>query len=154
MGVHKHESGGFRAYKKINGVEHQFYSYDESECDTKQLEYDALAVKTAKRKGPSLFNKSGRLSGFTIAAQIRKNRTPWIDAKKQITKEGEIQRDQITVKNINDAVAWLVKEWVEFHQLTADQLIKLSGEIKVAKALYLADISKANLKIEKALANE
>jgi hypothetical protein len=36
MAVHKHETGGFRAYKKTLGIEHQLYSFDEAKANEMQ----------------------------------------------------------------------------------------------------------------------
>lgn len=148
MSVTIHETGGYRAYKKINGKEYQFYSHDIKECDVKQIEFDLLAFKFKKSK---LFNKKGTLTGFTICAVLRKGRAPSIVAKKQITGKNGIEREELKVTNVTDAIAWMLAIFVDFHHLKSEQLIKLSSEIKLAKSIYLVDINKAKLKIEQSI---
>lgn len=144
MGVHKHETGGYRAYKKINGKEYQFYSFDEIECNNKQIEFDQLALTTAK---VTLFNKNGRFNGFSIGLIIRKNAKPYISARKQIVKRGELHKEEKTIKNTHDSIAWILESWSEYYDLNHKQLMDFSYKIKLAKALYLLDIIKAQEKI-------
>lgn len=66
MAAHPHKTGGYRAYKKIHGFEHQFYSLDENIARKKQYEFDQKSKIAQSLKANSMFAKCGRLIGARI----------------------------------------------------------------------------------------
>lgn len=148
MAVNEHPIGGFRAYKKINGVEHQFYSFERNEADLKQEEFDNLAAEAINNAPTKLFSKTGRFVGFSINAVFRKKRTPKIIVQMQIKKEGQLTRKMITHRTNELTWRWIRREWKDFYEVSIDERIALQNKINLAKSLYEADISTAKIKIE------
>lgn len=148
MGVTLHKHGQYRAYKKINCKEYQFYFADKNEADKKQAELDELALNTLKPLKERLFNKDGRFIGFRVSLYKRKGRMQSIVAKQQITGSNGIERDSMTHQTNELTWSWIKSRWVKFHNLHVDKLIELSNEIKLAKALYESDIVKCKIEIK------
>ena len=154
MAVHKHESGGFRAYKKIHGIEHQIYSRDESEAHSQQAKLEEMAQRAIEIAPQKIFHKNGKFYGFSIGKVIRKNREPCIYARMQLQKKGEKFRKEFRHQTIELTWAWIRREWKDFYELSVDERIALQDEISIAKSLYEVEIKRAvielkNLKLKK-----
>ena len=148
MGVTLHKHGKYRAYKKINCKEYQFYFSDKKEADRKQIELDELALNTPIPLKARLFNKDGRFIGFRVSLYKRKGRKQSIIAKQQITGVNGIVRDSMTHQTNELTWRWIKTRWLNFHNLHVDKLIELSDEIKLARALYESDIIKYKIEIK------
>ena len=147
MSVTVHPIGGFRAYKKINKVEHQFYSFDKCEADAKQAEFELLANEAISNAPKKLFSEDGRFIGFRINCCFRRERRTCIEIRQQITGVSGLVRQQTSYKTIELMWQWIREQWVTFHDLSVDELIRFSNEIKRAKALYEADVFNAKVKV-------
>ncbi len=136
MAVHKHPTGGYRAYKKINHIPHVFYSHDPQEAAVKQAEFDAKAALNPRK----LLKKTGRLIGFTLRITRRKNRTPKINVHQHLQHKNELVRIQIVYTS--PVVMWqqILTRFITFHNLSEDTLQTLNHKILRAKALYFADL--------------
>ena len=74
MAVNKHPTGGFRAYKKIFGVEYQLYSFDENHARKLQEELNIRSDIAKSLKGTKLFSRCGRLVGLRVRMYKKTNK--------------------------------------------------------------------------------
>jgi hypothetical protein len=141
MSVTKHKTGGFRAYKKINGEEYQFYSHDINECHVKQHKFDKLAQDTKKITPVKHFDKVGFFFGFSLALRRKKNSYDCYNyslfMRKQLYIDDKAMRAQCT-GNCADMVNFAFNSWCEFFNISDDQLIDYAHKIQKAKSLYTA----------------
>ncbi len=133
-----HPTGGYRAYKKVNGREFQFYSQDKAEADRKQQELNALA--RLKTKSP--FSSCGRLIGYRIKPEVRMDRNPAVVVKVQIGKKSTSWRFS---PDGSFEAGWhkVVAHWKEAHGLLPQDVAAYASKLRAAKRLYRDDVDLA-----------
>ncbi|MDX1451113.1 MAG: hypothetical protein R3183_01060 [Oleiphilaceae bacterium] len=138
-GALPHKTGGYRAYKKINGREFQFYFRDKASADKKQEELNALASLASKPP----FSKCGRLLGFRIHLRNRAGRKPYIMVKVQIGPQNQqFKKDWKYTGLFEDNWTKMKSLWMELHNLSLRNTAEYAKELKAAKRLYMADVAK------------
>lgn len=140
MAVNEHKTGGYRAYRQINGVVHQLYSQDKSEADARQADLDKKAIITKSLKAPNLFRKCGRLVYLSITKYKKTNRPvfqfqPLIDGKQKKT-------ERFIKGKFESSWFEFYKLWKENFGLTTRDALDYKLEIKAAKNLYISDLHK------------
>lgn len=131
MALLPHKSGCWRAYRKINGKEYQFYSKDYKIAKTKQEYFDSIAQLHTR----NIFNTSGRLSGVGIA----KNRNK-LYLKMEITRSNTKFRKTFSLESRSLRQAF--KEMIPYLK-EARGLISMheyASQVKMALSLYQSDI--------------
>jgi hypothetical protein len=138
MAVHKHSIGGFRAYKKINGVEYQLYSFDENEALKMQADLDAKSKIMSSLKSPKLFSKCGRLIGLRVRQYKKTNRSMF---QLQVSADGKQKKTERIYKNSFEFM-WkmFITFWREHFNLSVVDVREYKVEMKKAKRLYMQDI--------------
>lgn len=145
MGLRTHPTGGYRAYKKIDGVEYQFYSRDYNEAKEKQEYFEQLASLKAKQ----VFSACGRLKGCRLNIYRRKGR-PAIIIGRVATGPFRAQKTlEIRYKG-NFEVVWkfIKQEWKKAYKLTSGDMSDYRIEIKEANRLYIYDLGKLESELE------
>ncbi len=132
MACKPHPTGGYRAYKKINGKEHQYYSRSKQEAEKKQKEFDALASLKPKR----VFDISGRLVG----CKIFRHHNGGINMNIQL--KGLHKSKSLGAYKFETVWGWTKEHWKHHHQLTPADIADYTKELKRAKRIYLNDLSK------------
>lgn len=136
-----HPTGKYRAYKKINGKEYQFYSKNKVEADREQERLERMASLAPRR----VFALCGRLIGFRVMVRRRQNRSPCIYMQKRIGRQtSPSERGQFTYdQSFEEMWLWAKKEWKAYYALTARDMAEYSHQLKAAKRLYMSDVGKA-----------
>ena len=142
MAVTTHPTGGYRAYKKINGFEHQYYFRRLSDAERKQRDLEALASLKPSVK----FAKCGRLHGIRIYCRARKGRRKYVFASVQISPYPK--RELLYSGCFEDFWKDILRTWRECRSLTSADIAGYSKELRVAKRLYLSDFSEADEKLD------
>lgn len=138
MAVNKHPFGGYRAYKKINGREYQFYSRDRTVAEKKQKELDSLSALKSKK----VFSKCGRFKGVRINLIIRDGRKPKIVACVQVGPYRKQTKKEYVYKGIfEDMWKWIISQWKYYYSLYPQDVIDYYDQIKKAKIIYISDLS-------------
>lgn len=138
MGALPHKTGGYRAYKKINGREFQFYFRDQTSAEKKQMELDALASLAGK----SPFSKCGRLLGFRIHLRQRAGRKPYIMVKVQVgPHKNQYKKEWKYRGSFEENWAAMKTKWMELHGLSKRDVADYAKELKAAKRLYIQDVA-------------
>lgn len=132
MACKPHPTGGWRAYKKINGREYQYYSRNKKDAEKKQREYESLAQLKPKR----VFDTKGRLLGF----KIQQHQRGTIDMRMQL--KGENKSKSLTGFTFETVWRWTLKHWKSINELTTADIAAYTTELKAAKRIYLNDLSK------------
>jgi len=138
MAVNKHATGGFRAYKKILGTEHQFYFADKSEADAMQSTLEAKSDLAHSLSSPTLFSRSGRLIGLRVRKYKRTNKPTF---QLQVTVNGKQKKTELLFQKSFEPL-WTVffKLWREHFHLSVVDTIDYKDEILKAKKLYMQDL--------------
>lgn len=138
MAVNKHPTGGYRAYKKIFGVEHQFYTLDKHEAEKIQSNLDNKSNVAYSFKSPTLFSRCGRLVGLRVRA-YKKTYKPTFQL--QVTVNGKQKKTEVLFKDSFE-VMWkqFFKLWREHFNLLIVDTLDYKEEIKKAKRLYMQDV--------------
>lgn len=134
MSVLPHPTGGYRAYKKINGKEFQFYSFNKAEADKKQEYFNALSSLKSK----NVFSGCGRLCGF----RVRKDRRPERNGSISMVMQTKLRKKEYKYKS-NFELFWKTTKdlWKENYDLTSADMKSYSVQLKTAKRIYIADLS-------------
>lgn len=136
--MHKHQTGGYRAYKQINGKVYQHYSFDEQTALKMQSDLNAKSKVVNSLKPPNLCSKCGRLIGL----RVRKyKKTDKLVFQLQVTVDGKQKKTERLYKEKFDCV-WSVifKLWRLHFGLSVKDGIDLKEQIAKAKRLYMQDI--------------
>ncbi|WP_299084956.1 hypothetical protein [uncultured Paraglaciecola sp.] len=137
MGVHRHASGKYRAYKKIRGREHQFYFATAEEAYDKQAHLDSMARLVSR----PAFSRCGRLKGFRVKRDARRGS---IMMRVQLMVEGR-RVDTSIAYHGEYAPLWreAYEQWKTLHQLTPADLADYLSKTQAARRLYMNDIREA-----------
>lgn len=143
MAVHPHKTGGFRAYKKIHGIEHQFYSLDESKAQQKQDEFEKKSKLAHSLKANALFARCGRLIGARVYLDRRPSKKTTIKMRVQLSVNGK-QRTREKTYSGKFEPCWqhALEVWRGHFNLTTQDIIEHKQELMKAKQLYINDVSK------------
>lgn len=139
MAVHPHPTGGFRAYKRINGFEYQVYERELEKAQQAQTRLDALA----KLSSSPAIAKCNRLLGCRLRLISRADRAPYIAMR--IVRQNGLKRTykDIRYKGQFEPFWKLVLEhWKSIYEISREDARDLFDEIKRAKSLYLSDLGK------------
>ena len=138
MAVNKHPSGGFRAYKQINGVIHQLYSFDECYIQKIQDELEAKSKVMSALKGPSMFHADGRLIGLRVRSYKKTNRPTF---QLQVPIDGKQKKTEHFFKaSFEQTWTLFFKLWREHFTLSMTDTISYKAEVTKAKRLYMQDV--------------
>jgi hypothetical protein len=145
MAVNKHPSGGFRAYKKINGITHQRYSFDQRFAQKMQDELDAKSRAVNALKGRSIFHADGRLIGLRVRDYKKTNRATF---QLQVLVDGKQKKTERFFKSSFE-VTWKIffTLWREHYSLSMTDIISYKEKITKAKRLYMQDVYNLDQKI-------
>lgn len=138
MAVHEHSSGGFRAYKKIFGTEHQLYFKEKSQADEAQVELNRKSRAAHSLRGPSLFSDCGRMKGL----RIRKyKKTTKVMFQLQVGINGkQVKTERMYKTSFEFMWGIFLKLWMEHFNLNARDLVGFKCEIRKANRLYMQDL--------------
>jgi hypothetical protein len=138
MAVHKHPTGGFRAYKKINNVEYQLYSSDEAEAQAMQRELEQMSREMKSLKARTVTSKCGRLKYLRIK-QYKSTARPYFQI--QMTINGKPKRVEALCKQTFE-LDWkrFFGLWLQYVGLSYLDTLDYKTEIKNAKRLYMQDV--------------
>lgn len=136
MSVHKHPTGGFRAYKKILGVEHQFYSKSEELANKEQEKFEVKAALYTSLKFNNVFSPCGRLMGLRVITINKGQKVIKPVFLLQVSVNGKQVKTQETIKNKFES-HWrtFIKLWKEHYDLDTKDFIEIKKEIIAAKRL-------------------
>ncbi len=135
MAAHAHPTGRFRAYKKINGREHQFYFKTLEEAEAKQAELDRMS----RLKPKKVFSDCGRLIGFRF---YRHRRNGSISMRVQVRINGKDHRTEYVWRgSFEELWAKTVDLWAKLHDLHSTDLRDYLPQVRGAKRLYLRDLA-------------
>lgn len=132
MALLPHSTGTYRAYKKINGKEYQFYFTDLNEAERKQAELDSLAKLNPK---PS-FRKSGHIVGF----RLRKDRRPGRGAISMKIQKKDFHKEYKYNGNFNEFWKRTIELWKEINGVTKEDVAGYRKELREAKRVYMKEI--------------
>ncbi|CAA0078541.1 Uncharacterised protein [BD1-7 clade bacterium] len=135
MAAHSHPTGRYRAYKKINGREHQFYFRTLEEAQAKQKELDSMA----RLKPKKVFADCGRLVGFRF---YRHKRNGHVAMRVQVRIKGKDHRTEYVWRDSFEAL-WnkTIDLWSSLHGLHSTDLRDYREKIRDAKRIYLRDLA-------------
>jgi len=147
MAVHPHKTGGYRAYKKIHGIEYQFYSLDEHEAQEKQHEFENKSKIANSLKAQSIFAKCGRLIGARFYLDNRPSRKTTIKIRAQFSFNGKQRTTEKTYSGLFEP-CWLhaYNAWRKHFNLTAKDVLDYKMELSQAKRLYIQDVGQLESK--------
>jgi len=147
MAVHPHKTGGYRAYKKIHGVEHQFYSLDENIALQKQQELDQKSKLAKSLKAKPMFAKCGRLIGARIYLDNRPSKKTTIKMRVQLSINGKQRHSEKTYLGLFEP-CWLhaFEAWRNHYNLTPQDVLDHKKQLVRAKQLYIQDVSRLEQK--------
>lgn len=133
-----HSSGLYRAYKKINGKEYQFYFKKKLDADNKQKELNSLSKLVPKNP----FSSCGRLIGFRLRLRRRKGRKPCIIVRMQVGVSGNQTQAEIRYQDSFEKLWSIMRmKWIEAHSLLPHDVSGYRAELKTAKRIYMQDLS-------------
>jgi hypothetical protein len=149
MAVHKHTTGGFRAYKKINGIEYQFYSVDENEANEKQRVLETKSRLANSLKSTRLFSACGRLIGVRVYEDKRPSKKWSIKMMVQLTVNGKQFRKEKKYQGSFEPL-WqhALTQWRSNLKLTLVDIFEYKVELSKAKRLYIHDVGTIEDKIQ------
>jgi hypothetical protein len=138
MAVNIHPTGGHRAYKKIHGIEHQFYSFNEDEAHEKQREFEAKSRLANALKAKNMFAKCGRLIGLRVRKYKKTNK---ITFQLQVSVNGKQKKIESLYK-LGFEAEWCkyLKLWQKHFGLSAVDLLDDKKQLIIAKRLYMQDV--------------
>jgi len=138
MAVTKHETGGFRAYKQINGIVYQLYSFDEHEAQIKQLKLNSKSALFKSLKSPQLFSTCGRLVGLRVR-QYKKTGRPTFQLQVSVNSK-QNKTEHLYKKSFEYMWSTFFKLWRNHFNLSPLDCIEYKKQIVIAKRLYMEDI--------------
>jgi hypothetical protein len=139
MAIHQHQTGGFRAYKKIGGVEYQLYSFDLKEAVSLQdmLEKKSRIAKSLRM--PKLFSVCGRLVGLRVRTYKKTNKPTF---QLQFAIDGKQKKIEHLYKgDFENNWKIFLKLWRDHFTISVHEIIEFKEKIVKAKRLYMQDIS-------------
>jgi hypothetical protein len=140
MAIQQHKTGGFRAYKKIGGVEYQLYSFDRKAAINLQAMLDKKSQIAKSLRMPKLFSTCGRLVGLRVRTYKKTNK-PTFQLQFSVNgKQKKIERQYKGSFENNWKI--FLKLWRDSFNLSALEITEFKSEIIYAKRLYMQDISK------------
>lgn len=136
--VKKHETGTYRAYKKIFKVEHQFYFKCKAKAQAKQDELEKLSRVYHSCVMPNLFNSCGRLVNLRVRKYKKTNKVTF---QLQVSKGSKQVKVQKLIKSsFEESWAVFFKLWCNHFNLNAIDALDNKEKIKIAKRLYMQDV--------------
>lgn len=138
MAVSKHPTGAFRAYKQINSIVYQFYSFDECEAQAKQIKLEQKSYLYKNLKSPRLFSSCGRLVGLRVRTYKKTNKATF---QLQISVNGKQVKTEHKFKNSFETMwATFFTLWCNHFALSPRDRIDYKEQIIKAKRLYMQDV--------------
>jgi hypothetical protein len=140
MAIQQHKTGGFRAYKKIGGVEYQLYSFDRKAAVNLQAMLDNKSQVAKSLRMPKLFSTCGRLVGLRVRTYKKTNKPTF---QLQFSVNGKQKKIERQYKGSFES-NWKIflKLWRDSFNLSVLDISDYKPEIINAKRLYMQDISK------------
>lgn len=143
MAAHPHATGGYRAYKKILGHEHQHYFPSQEQAEKKQAELEQLSRELTALAARKVFSSCGRIRGFRVVLRHRAGRRPRLFMRIQRQQAGARRCKEVRYEGRFDAFWRRVRdEWAAINDLSPQDVAGYSRELRRAKQLYIADVGR------------
>ncbi len=138
MAVHAHATGGFRAYKKINGIEYQLYAKDESKALALQHKLDKKKVEFSSLRSRQYFCPKDKLTGIGVRYLTAKKSIVLIA---QYTVNGKQVKKQKTYQGQFEQLwQFAIKQWREYFNINTHDYVEMMPQIKKAKRQYIQEL--------------
>ncbi|WP_440874279.1 hypothetical protein [Thalassotalea sp. PLHSN55] len=138
MAVHPHATGGYRAYKKINGIEYQLYAKDENKALALQSQLDKKKRELSSLRSPQYFCPNDKLTGIGIRYLTAKKSIVLIA---QFTVNGKQVKRQKTYKGRFEQLwQFAIAQWRAHFNIDTQDYIDMTPQIKKAKRQYIQEL--------------